>query len=245
MCENRLGALLEAGFTDRLGQRDRKLLARRALLKGVGEKPPFYLPTSWWYVVPGENYEGLFAALDLHDRVPVTFREGLDVADLPAWPDADPVFVTPEIDGWRLIFGNLDSVIGWDWDDMMGAVERLSARCGQAQMFFEDIAGGADIWVVAEAGRIRRRYARESNPEWVGEPLPWETLAVDDEDFDPEFDEAESNEGTADAMTACEYLSVHPSPVDADTEIRGHGWLAMSAPNVGHKGLEDLARSWK
>lgn len=243
MSENRLDDLLRAGFTGRLGERDRKLLARRALLKAAGENPPFHLPTCWWYVVPAESYEGLFAALDLHDRVPVTFREGLDVADLPARPNADPVFITPEIDGWRLIFGNLDSVIGPGWDDMTGAVERLSAHCGQAQMFYEDFAGGADIWMVAEAGHIRRRYAQESTPEWVGEPLPWETLAVDDEDFDPEFDEAEPDEGTAGAMEACEYLSVHPRPVDDDAEIRGHGWLAMSAPQVGHKALEELART--
>ncbi|MFF3762713.1 hypothetical protein ACFYYR_01245 [Streptomyces sp. NPDC001922] len=242
MIESRLSTLLEAGFTDRLDERDKTLLARRALLKAVDEKPPFYLPTSWWYVVPGKSYEGLFAALGLHDPVPVTFSEGLDVSDLPFRSDAVPVFVTPEIDGWRLIYGNLDSAVGWDWDDMMGAVERLSAHCGEAQMFFEDIAGGADVWVVAEAGRIRRRYARESSPEWVGDPLPWETRAVDDEDFDPEFDEAEPNAGTTYAMTACEYLSVHPTPVDEDAEIRGHGWLALSAPGVGHEGLEDLAR---
>ncbi len=243
MSESRLSALLEAGFTDRLGERDTRLLARRALLKGCGEKPPFHLPTSWWYVVPGERYEGLFAALGLHDRVPVSFREGIEVADRPSRPGAYPVFVTPEIDGWRLIFGNLDSVVGWEWEEMMGAVERLSDRCGQAQMFFEDIAGGSDVWVVAEAGRIRRRYAQESSPEWVGEPLSWETRAVDDEDFDPEFDQAEPDEGTVGAMAACEYLSVHPSAIDTDVEIRGHGWLAVSAANVGHEGLEELARA--
>ncbi|MFH8573769.1 hypothetical protein [Streptomyces sp. NPDC017993] len=241
MSNNRLGALLEAGFTDRLGEQDRKLLARRALLKACDEKPPFHLPTSWWYVVPGESYEGLFAALGLHDRVPVTFDEGLEVDELPAQPDAVPVFVTPEVNGWRLIFGNLDSAVSWDWEDMMGAVERLSTRCGHAQMFFEDTAGGADIWVVAEEGHIRRRYARESSPEWEGEPLPWETRAVDDEGFNPAYDEAEPHEGTASAMTTCEYLSVHPDGIDAEAEIRGHGWLAVRAPNVGHQGLYDLA----
>ncbi|MFI6768601.1 hypothetical protein [Streptomyces sp. NPDC050355] len=97
--------------------------------------------------------------------------------------------------------------------------------------------------MVAEAGRVRRRYAQESSPEWVGEPLSWETLAVDDEDFDPEFDQAEPNEGTVGAMAACEYLSVHPSAIDADAEIRGHGWLAVSAANVGHEGLGELARA--
>ena len=191
--------------------------------------------------MPGETYEGLFAALDLHDRVPVTFDEGLCVDELPSRPSAVPVFVTPEVNGWRLIFGNLDSTVGWDWDDMMGAVERLSARCGHAQMFFEDTAGGADVWVVAEEGRVRRRYAREGSPEWEGEPLPWETRAVDDEDFNPAYDEAEPHEGTASAMEACEYLSVHPDGIDAEAEIRGHGWLALNAPNVGHQGLYDLA----
>lgn len=242
MSENRLESLLENGFTDRLGERGRRLLARRALLKSVGEQPVHGLPTAWWFAVPGESHEGLFEALDLYDRIPVTLREGVDVADLPSRPGAVRVFVTPELDGWRLIYGGLQSVVGYSWDGMMGAVQRLSLRCGEAQMFLEDIAGGADIWVVAEKGHIRRRYARESDPEWVGEPLAWETRAVDDEDFDPDFDEAEPNEGTESAMSACEYLSVHPG-IDADTRICGHGWLALSAPNVGHEGMVALARS--
>ncbi len=243
MIENRLDALLEAGFTDRLGERDRMLLARRALLKSCYEKPSPLLSDSWWYAVPGERYEGLFTALDLHDRFPVTLDEGADVVRLPHRPGAFPVFVTPELDGWRLITGNLEDVVGVDWDEWMSAVERLSAQCGEAQMFFEDEAGGSNVWVVAEQGRIRRRYAREDDPEWVGEPLPWEEMRVDAADFDPEYDEAEPNEGTADATTACRHLSVDPTLIGAETQIRGHGCLALSAPGVGHKDLGGLVRS--
>ncbi|WP_048585501.1 hypothetical protein [Streptomyces viridochromogenes] len=243
MIENRLGALLEAGFTDRLGERDRTLLARRALLRACYEVPSPLFSDSWWYAVPGERYEGLFTALDLHDRFPVTFDEGADVERLPHRPGAVPVFVTPELDGWRLITGNLADVVGVDWDEWMSAVERLSVQCGEAQMFFEDEAGGSNVWVVAEQGRIRRLYACEDDPAWVGEPLPWEDLRVDDEDFDPEYDEAEPNEGTADAITASSHLSVDPTRISAATRIRGHGWLALSAPGVGHKDLGVLVRS--
>ncbi|MBL1098028.1 hypothetical protein [Streptomyces coffeae] len=238
MIESRLETLLTAGFTDRLSERDKELLARRATLKSCGETPPRHLDLGWWYAVPGESYEGLFTALDLHDRVPVTFHEGMDVQRLRTHPGAVPVFITPELDGWRLIFGHLESVVGIEWEDMMGAVERLSAHCGEAQMFFEDMAGGANMWVVAEQGAIRRRYARESDPEWVGEPLPWEERWMDSEDFDPEYDEAEPNEGTAGVATACGSLSVDPTRLGPDTEMRGHGWLALDAPGVGHRDLD-------
>ncbi|MFF4739902.1 hypothetical protein ACFY2W_29060 [Streptomyces sp. NPDC001262] len=30
------------------------------------------------------------------------------------------------------------------------------------------------------------------------------------------------------------YLSVDPDEVGPDTEVRGHGWLALTAPGVGH-----------
>ncbi|MFD5426985.1 hypothetical protein [Streptomyces sp. NPDC127084] len=243
MIENRLGALLEAGFTDRLGERGRMLLARRALLKACYEEPSPLDTGGWWFAVPGERYEGLFTALDLHDRFPVTLGEGVEAEWLPHRRGALPVFVTPELDGWRLAMGNLADVVGVDWDDWMSAVERLSAECGEAQMFFEDEADGSNVWVVAEQGRVRRRYGREDDPEWVGEPLPWEELRVHDEDFDPEYDEAGPEDGTADAATACAQLSVDPTRIGAGTRIGGHGWLALSAPGVGHEDLPGLVRS--
>ncbi|MET9730565.1 hypothetical protein ABZZ79_07865 [Streptomyces sp. NPDC006458] len=90
------------------------------------------------------------------------------------------------------------------------------------------------MWFVAENGRVIRRYAAESDPEWEGDPLPWETLAVDDPEFDPEYDEAPANAGTTGARSACAYLSVDPGEVGPDTVTRGHGWLAVTAPGVGH-----------
>ncbi|MGW0396095.1 hypothetical protein ACWDYJ_35595 [Streptomyces sp. NPDC003042] len=77
-----------------------------------------------------------------------------------------------------------------------------------------------------------RQYAAEGDPEWEGDPLPWETLAVDEPGFDPEYDEA--NAGTTGARSACGSLSVEPGEVGPDTEVRGHGWLALTAAGVSH-----------
>ncbi|MFD7325754.1 hypothetical protein ACFV9D_32550 [Streptomyces sp. NPDC059875] len=242
MTYGRLGDLIATGLFDHLDARDRMLLERRACIKSNGDEPFPLDPRGWWYAVPGETYEGLFDALGLHDRFPVSLDEGSEVEDLPWRKGALPTFITPELDGWRLIFGNLVDLVGIDWDDWMGAVERLSATCGVAQMFYEDSAAGADIWVVAEKGRIRRRYAAESSPEWIGEPLPWEELRVKEEGFNPEFDDAKPNEGTAGVADACGRLSVDPGEIGAATRMRGHGWLALSEPGVGHEGLNTLVQ---
>ncbi|MFM9371576.1 hypothetical protein [Streptomyces sp. Da 82-17] len=210
---------------------------------------PFPLdPRGWWFAVPGAAYEGIFTALGLHERVPVTLDEGADVEDRSWRGGALPVFVTPELDGWRLVFGNLDSAIGDDWDDWMATVRRLSAHCGEAQMFYEDEAGGSDLWVVAEHGRIRRRYALDSDPEWVGRPLPWEQLTegggefdsgdADDDDAD---DEVPGPPGEAGVTEACARLSLDPSAIGPHTALRGHGWLALTAPGEGREALGPAA----
>ncbi|MFJ7072241.1 hypothetical protein [Streptomyces sp. NPDC098781] len=231
---SRFRALLDTGFMDRLTAREKRVLERRADLAGAGEKAAPVDPRGWWYAVPANAYEGVFEVLGLHDRFPCTLAEGAGVEDMRHRPGAMPVFITPELDGWRLVFGNLDSVVGVDWDDWMGTVERLSSRCGQAQMFFMDDAGGSDVWVVAEQGTIRRRYAAESDPEWIGAPLAWEEPGTEGEDFDGDGLDAE---GTAGAAEACGALSVDPAEIGATTEVRAHGWLALSAPGIGHEEL--------
>ncbi|MFJ8852589.1 hypothetical protein [Streptomyces sp. NPDC102437] len=241
-----MAALVEGGGVDALDDRDRAAIERLIQVKILDEEVPT-LPSAilsgWWMAVPGASYEGVFEALGLHDRLPVTAAVGVEAAEgrriqVPGPDGADRsvgrAFITPELDGWRLVFGPFDELVGDPWDGMIETVERVSVHCGQAQFYFLDDAGGSDVWIVAENGRVIRRYAAESSPEWEGDPLPWETLAVDDPDFDPEYDEAPSNAGTAGARSACAYLSVDPDDVGPDTEVRGHGWLAVTAPGVGH-----------
>ncbi|MEU6878833.1 hypothetical protein [Streptomyces sp. NPDC046712] len=241
-----MAALVAGGGAAALDDRDRAAIERLIRVKIPHETPS--LPSStlsgWWMAVPGASYEGVFEALGLHDRRPVTVAAGVAASEgreiqVPAQEGrartVGRAFVTPELDGWRLVFGSFELLVGDDpWYDMIETVERVSVHCGQAQLFFLDDAGGSDVWMVAENGRVIRRYAAESDPEWEGDPLPWETLAVDDPDFDPGYDEAPSNAGTTGARSACAYLSVDPGEVGPDTELRGHGWLALTAPGVGH-----------
>lgn len=240
-----MAALVAGGGADALDERDRATLERLIRVKIPHETPslPESTLSGWWLAVPGASYEGVFEALGLHDRQPVTVAAGVQAAEGQEIPVPGPdgagrtvgrAFVTPELNGWRLVFGPFDLLVGDPWDGMIETVERVSARCGQAQFFFLDDAGGSDVWIVAENGRVIRQYAAESDPEWEGDPLPWETLAVDDPDFDPECDEAPPNAGTTGARSACCYLSVDPGQVGPDTEMRGHGWLALTAPGVGH-----------
>ncbi|MEU4996468.1 hypothetical protein [Streptomyces sp. NPDC021622] len=241
-----MAALVAGGGADGLDARDRAAIERLIRVKIAGETPsaPSHQLSGWWLAVPGASYEGLFDALDLHHRRPITSATGVAAAgqdvQVPV-PGGDGavqtvgrVFVTPELDGWRLVFGPYDLLIGDGWDYMVETVERVSRHCAKAQLFFVDDAGGSDVWFVAEEGCVIRQYAAESGPEWEGDPLPWETLAVDDPDFDPEYDDAPPDAGTAGARTACGHLSVDPDMVGSGTETRGHGWLALTSPHAGH-----------
>ncbi|MFF7358818.1 hypothetical protein ACFZA1_40360 [Streptomyces filipinensis] len=240
-----MAALVAGGGADALDDRDRAAVERLIRVKIPHETPrlPSSTLSGWWMAVPGASYEGVFETLGLHDRRPVTVAAGVQAAEGQETRIRGPngaartvgrAFVTPELDGWRLVFGPFDLLVGDPWEDMIETVERVSVHCGQAQFFFLDDAGGSDVWIVAENGRVIRQYAAESDPEWEGDPLPWEALAVDDPDFDPENDEAPPNAGTTGARSACAYLSVDPGEVGPDTEVRGHGWLALTAPAVGH-----------
>ncbi|GKQ36748.1 hypothetical protein ALMP_32880 [Streptomyces sp. A012304] len=242
-----MAALVAGGGLDALDARDRAMIERLIRVKIPHETPS--LPSldlcGWFLAVPGATYEGVFEALGLHDRRPITVRAGRAASEgahstvVVIRPDgtrisAGRVFITPELDGWRLVHGPLPHVLGEPWDGMIEAVERVSAHCGQAQLFYVDTAGGSDLWLVAEAGRVIRRYTAEDDPEWEGDPLPWETLATEDPEYDPEYDDQPPNAGTARAETACAHLSIDPGEVGPSTRVRGHGWLALTAADVGH-----------
>ncbi|MEU7070057.1 hypothetical protein AB0B30_04160 [Streptomyces narbonensis] len=240
-----MAALVAGGGADALDDRDRAVIERLIRVKIPHEIPnlPDSTLSGWWMAVPGASYEGVFEALGLHDRRPVTVSAGVQASEgreitVPG-PDGKDrcvgrAFVTPELDGWRLVLGSFEQLVGDFWDGMIETVERVSLHCGQAQFFFLDDAGGSDIWIVAENGRVIRQYVAENDPEWEGDPLPWETLAADDPDFAPEYDEAPANAGTTGARSACAHLSVDPGEVGPQTEASGHGWLAVTAPGIGH-----------
>ncbi|WP_405014566.1 hypothetical protein [Kitasatospora sp. NBC_01539] len=241
-----LHALAAVGGAGALSDRDRALVERLIRVKLTAERPR-PLPDHWWIAVPGDRYEGVFEALGLHDRVPVTLELGLSVrrhdTHYPDLPDGSHgavhrVFVTPELAGWRLVYAEtpIAEMQWWPHD----TIARISAVCGQAQFFHRDAHGDSTIWAVAVDGRVRRGYWSDATPEWTGAPLPWEEPA-DDSDLGELDDDAYAEEpldpnraATVGITTAARQLSVDPASVSADTPMRGHGWLAVTAAGVGH-----------
>ncbi|MFD0339606.1 hypothetical protein ACFVH0_13050 [Streptomyces sp. NPDC127117] len=129
-----MAALVAGGGGDALDDRDRAAVERLIRVKIPGEVPelPSSILSGWWMAVPGASYEGVFEALGLHDRRPVTVAAGVQAAEsqsiqVPGQDGADHsvgrAFVTPELDGWRLVFGPFDQLVGDPWDSMIETVE--------------------------------------------------------------------------------------------------------------------------
>ncbi|MGV9449942.1 hypothetical protein [Streptomyces sp. NPDC003635] len=249
-----MAALAATGGADALDERDRAVLDRLIRTKIPHETPrlPSLSMCGWWIAVPGATYENLFEALGLHDRRPITVQGGIHATQVDErvrveGPDGTfhsvgRAFVTPELDGWRLLYGPLDLLVGEPWEGMIEGIEKVSAHCGEAHFFYLDEAGGSDIWIVAKDGRVVRRYTAYDDPAWEGDPLPWETLAADDPDYEPEFEDDSPNAGTTTAETACGHLSVDPAQVGPDTRVTGHGWLALTARGAGHGAFRGVLR---
>lgn len=77
-----LGLLIEGGGLDALDDRDRVLVDRLVGVKLPGNvrNVPDTQLSAWWLAVPGATYEGVFAALGLHDPRPVTVEAGVAAA---------------------------------------------------------------------------------------------------------------------------------------------------------------------
>ncbi|WP_335936725.1 hypothetical protein [Streptomyces sp. PTD5-9] len=259
-----LSALVIIGGESELDERDLRALERLVRLKAAHDIPD-QLPDQRWVAVPGATYEGLFEAMGLHDRRPCTISMGLSAMEhdetYVEGPDGGKrpvyrVFVTPELDGWRLVYADTALwKMRWGVDEL---VRRVSAACGEAHYFLQDDLSDSTIWAVALDGEIRRSYARYGNPEWRGEPLDWETplsgdpdggapnddLDEDDLDFEDDYDDdSESNatrESSIDRVAG--KLSTDPNAVGSHTALRGHGWLAVTEAGVGHGPFSGVLR---
>ncbi|GAA1073426.1 hypothetical protein [Kitasatospora arboriphila] len=233
-----LHALAHLGGCAGLSARDRAALERLVRVKLLDDLLPDEMWDFHWVAVPGGSYEAAFEALGLHDRTPATLAMGLSgrVYDeaVVARPDGTDltvhrVFVTPEIAGWRLLFG---TVLVNCPDD--GRLERLAEACGQAHYYFRDCYEDCHHWAIAERGRgVVRSFQTYREPAWTGEPLPWEEPQTEDPLWEPgTFEPNASLE--SDSRAVAERVTVDPEEIDGDTPMTGHGWFALTAPGVGH-----------
>ncbi|MFG2893039.1 HEAT repeat domain-containing protein [Streptomyces sp. NPDC048248] len=259
-----LHALTEVGGGDALSPEDRLAVERLIRIKLIDEEK-IRLPAGSWIAIPADQVPGAVRALGLHDLRPATLAMGISAAhshhqDAVTYrvPDgakktAYRIFITPDIEGWRLIYGRqfLHDSNGVD------IAIQLSAQCEQAHFFDIDDGNDSRVWWVAENGETRRGYSNHWHPEGVGDPLPFETGSsiswAWDEEEDPEDweeDEEESAEEAEEEEVVLETdphevamkISAHPAEL-RNVTLHDHGWLATTqadCPNSRFKGALSL-----
>jgi hypothetical protein len=135
------------------------------------------------------------------------------------------VFITPQFGDWRLLYGNafLDA-FGGDY-----LTEKASRQCGEAHFYSIDTYHDVHAWCVARNSHVVRRHATWGDPEWEGDPLPFELDYLEGRIWiDPSQISAQ---GVTDANVAGRHLSVDVGFM-LESETQGHGWLATTHPDV-------------
>ncbi|MFH8571290.1 hypothetical protein [Streptomyces sp. NPDC017993] len=243
-----LQALADLSGGEALSERDIKAVERLVRIKLVDESPED-LPVGRWLAVTNAQVDDILQALGLVDARPATVEMGICAAvDLENSIDFDDVnsqdgrayrvFITPQFDGWRLIYG--DEYINDHWSE---AVRKLSARCGEAHFYMVDDFDGANVWWVAQQGEDRRGFRTYGEPEWVGAPMPFErTLMVDEEDplYDPD-EHGDYAEGVTDPENVASWISIPPTTISIAEKV-GHGWIAVSHREVPHERFKGAIR---
>lgn len=192
-----LRALAEIGGRDALDARDRVALDRLIAVKRLDEVPePMHLCGSW-YAVPAGDEDEVFAAFGLTDPVPVTMRLGASAwnRDHHSFAHATPhakhrrVYVSPLLDGWRMVFGCASDDLhpdggtgcadGLDHDLVKARCAALSLRFGAARWYGMSCGDSWTGWCIAERGEVVRYYdAYAAEQEDEDDPEPTEPVLV-------------------------------------------------------------------
>jgi hypothetical protein len=224
---------------------DRRAVERLVRIKLLSERPVTLPPESRWMAFPADQLDAVVSALGLHDLRAATVVMGLaateaasshDSVEIETSPgekaEAYRVFITPRFGKWRLMYGNsLLDAFGGDY-----LAEKASEHCGEAHFYSIDTFHAANAWGVARNGATVRRHATWGDPEFEGEPLPFETDYIEGRIWiDPS---QASTQGVTDANVAARHLSVDVGLMPA-SETHGHGWLATThaeVPNLLFRG---------
>ncbi|TJZ59096.1 hypothetical protein FCH28_02885 [Streptomyces piniterrae] len=235
-----LRMLANIGGGDALSPADLAAVERLVRIK-LPDEQPGDLPAELWIAVPGAEVADIVGALGLHDARSATTAMGVSAAvhqenslnlraDDGTETTAYRVFITPEFDGWRLVYG--DDYLNDNWAH---AVARLSTQCREAHFYAVDEYNGARVWWVSENGQDKRGHRTYGDPEWVGEPLEFErNLMPDESDDECDPEEAEEYaEGVRDPEEVASWISIQPTVVEVLDKV-GHGWLAVTSQEAGH-----------
>ncbi|URM95466.1 HEAT repeat domain-containing protein [Actinomadura madurae] len=251
-----LEALVAVGGPAALDDRDRALIRRLIRVKLATETPEPMHVCGTWYAVPTVDQPDVLDAFGLSDPEPVTMRLGASAwnHDHHAFSgehrSCRRVYVTPQVDGWTLLFG--DPFDYHDEEVDAAAVQRhcreLSVRFGAAHWYGASCGDSWTAWCVAEKGEIVRYYDIEepedqigSHPAEDGYVLPhidafpddaFEGVDINDSDaFLARYLQVKKDLGIPDdahATTVAARASVDPSALGPETDVQGHGVVALT-----------------
>jgi hypothetical protein len=217
---------------------DRRVVERLVRIKLRSERPVTLPPESRWMAFPADQFEAVVSAMGLHDLRPATTVLGLAATEASGAHDswefetsqgrketAYRVFITPRFGDWRLLYGNafLDAFGGEH------LAEKASGQCGEAHFYSIDTYHDTQAWCVARNGHVVRRHATWGEPEWEGDPLPFEVDYLEGRVW---IDPSQiGTQGVTDANVAARHLSVDVGFM-LESETHGHGWLATTHPEA-------------
>ncbi|MEV6384649.1 hypothetical protein AB0M31_35180 [Streptomyces sp. NPDC051773] len=196
-----------------------------------------------WLAVATVDQAELVKTLGLKDAREIAWAAGVELIDEVAHDEEEPfsiVVVTPPMQGWTLIVG---PYFGLPYPLQTGHLtdlcRELSAHYGRAQLFFHSEQNDGEAWLIAERGRILRRWISEYPELALGEPFGVERRLLDaygitgkPEDLAPGSDLAgdwAATWGDCWATTVAEESSVDPTKAGADTGSI-NGMLVAAAP---------------
>lgn len=187
------------------------------------------------------------AALHLSRPQPATMRMGMAAVEreVHGWMEAlhRRVFVTPELDGWTLVFGTWFNLGNPQRAaDVQQACLRLSERYGSAHAYTVDLHCDDSAWLIAEGGQTVRLYRYGDPPTDVGARLPVEqTFLLPHEEFEwwdaidwDTVDDSFEFRQVCGAWDIAAAMSVSPAAFGPHTAMRGHGLLALTPHGAAH-----------
>ncbi|MFG2452338.1 hypothetical protein ACGFSG_23430 [Streptomyces sp. NPDC048512] len=184
-----------------------------------------------WLAVESADQAEVVKALGLADIRETTWTDGVELVDEVAHDEKEPfstVIVTPPIQGWILAIG---PYFGLPYSQQTAHVtdlcRHLSTHFGKAQLFFHSEQNDGEAWLIAEGGRILRRWISEQPELALGEPFGVERRLLDaygikgkPEDLDLSSDLAgdwAATWGDCWATTVAEECSINPTTTTAVT----------------------------
>ncbi|GAA4216793.1 hypothetical protein [Actinocatenispora rupis] len=185
------------------------------LLDAFESRPPNPVsPVGEWYAVPTADQPALLDACGLTDPTPATYDAAQTLGR------SAQAYVSPVVDGWTFVFGELRSTP----EESRDLCTALSLRFGTALWFGRVESGGcgdSGWWCLAENGTLVRYNYQDEDGRDAERGAPHEAEIVDDDDDDLDWWDVVS---LIAARTTVDLEDLGPH-----TTVDGHGAFVSTA----------------